>query len=57
MINKIDLAEMVGADLKVMQEDTFKMRKDKPWFFTNIKTEEGIKNIEKFLLDQIQING
>ena len=57
VINKIDLAQMVGADLDVMNNDTYKMRGDKPWFFTNIKTEEGIKNIEKFLLDQIQING
>ena len=54
VINKIDLAEMVGASLKVMERDTILMRGDLPWCFTNTKTGKGINIIEAFLCDQIQ---
>ena len=53
VINKIDLAEMVGASLKIMERDTLLMRKNLPWCFTNTKTGEGIKIIEEFLCNQI----
>ena len=53
MINKIDLAPMVGARLKVMERDTLLMRGDLPWCFTNTKTGEGLKIIEYFLCTQI----
>ena len=53
VINKIDLAEMVGASLKIMERDTLLMRKHRPWCFTNTKTGDGIKVIEEFLYNQI----
>ena len=53
VINKIDLAEMGGASLKIMERDTLLMRKNLPWCFTNTKTGEGIKIIEEFLCNQI----
>ena len=42
VINKIDLAPQVGADLGVMERDAKKMRGDKPFVFTNLKTKEGL---------------
>lgn len=42
LINKIDLAQYVGADLKVMERDTIKQRGDKPYIFTNLKSGEGV---------------
>ena len=42
VINKIDLAPYVGASLDVMKRDTNKMRGDKPYVFTNLKTGEGL---------------
>jgi urease accessory protein len=42
VINKIDLAPLVGADLSVMERDTHKMRGNKPFVFTNLKTQEGL---------------
>ena len=53
IINKIDLSEMVGANLKIMENDTKKMRGDMPWFFTNLKTYEGIDLVMDFLIKQI----
>tara|TARA_Y100001968_G_scaffold217938_1_gene200551 strand:- start:31751 stop:32356 length:606 start_codon:yes stop_codon:yes gene_type:complete len=53
VINKIDLADMVGASLEIMKRDTLKMRNDKPWCFTDLKKGDGLKEIEEFLLDQI----
>ena len=53
IINKIDLSEMVGANLEIMESDTKKMRGDMPWFFTNLKTYEGIDLVMDFLIKQI----
>ena len=53
IINKIDLSEMVGANLEIMENDTKKMRGDMPWFFTNLKTYEGIDLVMDFLIKQI----
>ncbi len=53
IINKIDLSEMVGANLEVMENDTKKMRGDMPWVFTNLKTYEGINLVMDFLIKQI----
>ena len=53
LINKIDLAEMVGADLNTMQKDTELMRNGKPWFFTNLSSGKGIEQVVKFLEAQI----
>ena len=53
VINKIDLASFVGADLGVMEQDTLRMRRDRPWCFTNLLTEEGLDRVEEFVLQQL----
>ncbi|MDS0527456.1 urease accessory protein UreG [Clostridium sp. SHJSY1] len=49
IINKIDLAEMVGADLGVMDRDSKKMRGEKPFIFTNIRNGEGVEEIIQWI--------
>ena len=49
MINKIDLAPLVGADLSVMERDTLTMRQDKPFVFTNLKASTGLDAIQEFI--------
>ncbi len=49
VINKIDLAPMVGASLEVMARDSKTMRGDKPFVFTNIRSGEGIDDVIAFL--------
>lgn len=53
VINKIDLAPMVGADLAVMEADTERMRGGRPWCFTNIRSGEGVERVEAFLSQQL----
>ena len=53
VINKIDLAPMVGADLAVMERDTELMRRGAPWCFTNLNSGEGLDKIVEFLLQQL----
>ncbi|MFA7553152.1 MAG: urease accessory protein UreG [Spongiibacteraceae bacterium] len=52
IINKIDLAPMVGASLEVMDRDAKMMRKDKPFVFSNLKTGEGLEDIIKFIVNE-----
>ncbi len=49
VINKIDLAPYVGASLEVMERDAKKMRGDKPFVFTNLKTREGLEAVRDFI--------
>lgn len=49
VINKIDLAPYVGASLEVMERDTKKMRGQKPFIFTNLKTGEGLNKVVEFI--------
>jgi urease accessory protein len=49
VINKIDLAPLVGADLGVMARDAARMRGDRPFVFTNIKTGEGVDRVAAFI--------
>lgn len=49
VINKIDLAPMVGADLNVMERDALKMRGDRPFVFTNLKSQQGLSQIVNFI--------
>ncbi len=49
VINKIDLAPYVGADLSVMERDTQKMRGDRPYVMTNLKTGTGVTEVIQFL--------
>ena len=53
LINKIDLAEMVGANLNIMEKDTNFMRNGKPWFFTNLSSGIGVDKVSKYLEAQI----
>jgi urease accessory protein len=49
IINKIDLAPMVGASLEVMDRDARKMRGERPFVFTNLKTGQGLDQIIAFV--------
>ena len=49
IINKIDVANLVGASLEVMDADTKKMRGDKPFIFSNMKTQQGLADIISFI--------
>jgi urease accessory protein len=49
VINKTDLAPYVGADLSVMERDAKKMRGDKPFIFTNLKTQTGLTEAIAFI--------
>ncbi|EWH10888.1 urease accessory protein UreG [Catenovulum agarivorans DS-2] len=49
IINKIDIAEYVGASLEVMERDSKKMRGDKPFIFSNLKAKQGLDDIIRFI--------
>ena len=49
VINKIDLAPMVGASLEVMARDAKKMRGERPFLFTNLKSGEGLEGVISFI--------
>ena len=49
LINKTDLAPLVGASLEVMARDAKKMRGDRPFLFTNLKTEEGLDGVIEWI--------
>ena len=49
IINKIDLAPMVGASLEVMEHDAKKMRGERPFVFSNLKTGLGLDTIIRFI--------
>ena len=51
-INKIDLAPHVGASLDIMERDARKMRREKPFLFTDLKKGAGIEEIESFIIKQ-----
>ena len=53
VINKIDLAPLVGADLSVMEHDTQRMRGNRPWCFTNLKNGVGLEEVVAFVLQQL----
>jgi urease accessory protein len=53
VINKIDLAPYVGADLAVMERDARRMRGERPFVFTNLKTGEGADEIVRWLRTEL----
>jgi len=52
VINKIDLAPMVGASLEVMDTDAKRMRGERPFIFSNLKVNKGLEEIVKFIEKQ-----
>ncbi|HEY8518817.1 MAG TPA: urease accessory protein UreG [Gammaproteobacteria bacterium] len=50
VINKVDLAPLVGASLEVMQRDTRRMRGERPWVLTDLKRGEGVDVVERFIV-------
>jgi urease accessory protein len=56
VINKIDLAPYVGADLAVMERDAKRMRGERPFLFTNLKNGAGVSAVVDWLTHQFQAN-
>ena len=52
MINKIDLAPLVGANLEVMKTDTVRMRANRPFVFSNLKSGQGVEQISSFIIEK-----
>jgi urease accessory protein len=52
VINKIDLAPLVGANLDVMKADTVRMRARRPFVFTDLKRGLGVEEIARFIIEQ-----
>src|ERR1700746_43980 len=52
IINKIDLAPLVGADLAVMEADALRMRGNRPFLFTNLKSGAGVDSVASFIIDK-----
>lgn len=57
VINKIDLAPYVGADLEVMKRDSLKMRGEKPFIFTNIREKQGVDQIISWIKKYTLLEG
>lgn len=57
IINKIDLAPYVGANLDVMKEDTKVFRKEKDFIFTNLKTDEGVNRVISWIKTNCLLEG
>ena len=57
IINKIDLAPYVGANLDVMREDTKVFRKEKDFIFTNLKTDEGVNRVIDWIKSNCLLEG
>ena len=51
IINKIDLAPLVGANLGIMEADTLRMRGKRPFVFSNLKSGEGVEPIANFIIE------
>jgi urease accessory protein len=50
VINKTDLAPLVGASLEMMERDARRMRSDRPFVFTNLKSGDGIDRVAEFVI-------
>jgi urease accessory protein UreG len=56
VINKIDLAELVGANLEIMKHDAERIRKDKPFEFINCKTDQGVKKVVEHIIRDVLLD-
>ena len=56
VINKVDLAPHVGADLSVMERDSRRMRGARPFVFTNLKTGEGVDTILAWIRHELTLD-
>jgi urease accessory protein len=56
VINKIDLAPHVGADLSVMERDARRMRGERPFVFTNLRTGEGVETILAWIRHELLLD-
>ena len=52
MINKIDLAAHVGGSPEVMERDARRMRGERPFVFTNLKTRRGLTQVIAFIVER-----
>jgi len=52
VINKLDLAPLVGSNLEVMEADALRMRVKRPFIFTNLKSGEGVDQIASFVIER-----
>ena len=57
VINKIDLAPYVGASLEVMERDSKKMRGDRPFLFTNIRSGEHVDQVVEWIKKNVLLEG
>ena len=57
IINKIDLAPYVGASLEVMERDSKKMRGDRPFIFTNIRSGENVDQVIDWIRKNVLLEG
>ena len=57
VINKIDLAPLVGASLEVMERDASRMRGNKPFIFSNLKLDQGLPEITNFIIEEGMLKG
>ncbi|WP_039657664.1 urease accessory protein UreG [Clostridium tyrobutyricum] len=57
VINKIDLAQYVGASLDVMERDSKKMRGDKPFLFTDLRSDKGLDDVIVWIKNNVLLEG
>ena len=57
IINKIDLAPYVGANLEIMRQDTLAFRDENSFIFTNLKTDEGIQSVISWIKKNCLLEG
>ncbi|CUP15363.1 urease accessory protein UreG [Clostridium sp. NSJ-49] len=57
IINKIDLAPYVGANLEIMRKDTLAFRSENSFMFTNLKTDEGIQEVINWIKKNCLLEG
>ena len=53
VINKVDLAPYVGADLSVMESDATRVREGRPFYFTNLRNGDGADNVANWVLERL----